>query len=281
MKNFSGRVAVITGAGSGIGRALARQLGDRGCILALADQDTETLKEAAEEVRRAGARCSIHTVDVSDRNAVEAFAVAVAAEHREVHLLFNNAGVTLVDSVQNLDYDDFDWLMNINFWGVVYGTKAFLPQLRAAEEAHIVNVSSLFGLLALPLQSAYNASKFAVRGFTEALKMELAGSSVAVSCVHPGGIKTSIARNARMRTESLGLSREDLTAGFDKAARTTAEQAAARIIRGIEKKQRRILVGVDAKIADLIVRWFPGSYEKIMRLEVAVRRRVQESTATS
>lgn len=277
MKKFAGRVAVVTGAASGIGRVLALQLATRGCILALADLDTEGLRETAQQVREAGARCSVHEVDVADRDAVDAFATAVIDEHGEAHLLFNNAGVTLVDSVQNVDYDDFDWLMNINFWGVVYGTKAFLPHLRAADEAHIVNISSLFGLLALPLQSAYNASKFAVRGFTEALKMELAGSSVAVSCVHPGGIKTSIARNSRVRTDELNVSREDLTAGFDKAARTTAAQAAAQIIRGVEKNRRRILVGPDAKIADWIVRLFPGSYERIMRLEVTVRRRARGS----
>ena len=276
MKDFDGRIAVITGAGSGIGQSLAVQLAERGCVLALGDLDAEGLARTKERVGKTSAICSMHKLDVADRNAVEAFAADVIERHGSVHLLFNNAGVTLVDTVQNVDYDDFNWLMNINFWGVVYGTKAFLPHLRkAADEAHIINISSLFGLLSLPLQSAYNASKFAVRGFTEALKMELAGSAVGVSCVHPGGIKTGIARNSRVRAESLDVSKEELNSQFDKAARTTPDQAAAKTIRGVEKNRRRILIGPDAKIADWIVRLFPGSYEKIMRFEVGVRRKAR------
>ena len=283
MKDFSGKVAVITGAASGIGQALALELAKRGSVLALADRDMAGLTNTQQLVIDLGATCSLHALDVADRAAVEAFALDVVAQHGGVHLLFNNAGVTLIDSISNLKYDDFEWLMNINFWGVVYGTKAFLPHLRKADEAHIVNISSLFGLLSLPLQGAYNASKYAVRGFTEALKMELAGSSVAVSSVHPGGIKTAIAANARVSQESLAMPKEKLLADFSAVAKTTPEKAAQVIIRGIEKKRRRILVGSDAKFMDWVVRLFPGSYEKFLGLEksVLVKRKADSAALPS
>jgi butyryl-CoA dehydrogenase len=267
MKEFSRKVAVITGAGSGIGRALALALATRGCILALADVNRNGLHETRDQVTAAGAACSTHVVDVADRDAVEAFAADVFRQHGAVHLVINNAGVTLVDQAERASYEDFNWIMNINFWGVVYGTKAFLPYLRQVDEAHIVNVSSLFGLVAMPIQSAYNASKFAVRGFTESLKMELAGSPIGVSCVHPGGIKTGIGEHSRVREDSISVTREQLLADFEKAAATTAERAAAVIIRGIEKKRRRILIGFDARLFDWVSRIFPGSYEKILGLE--------------
>ena len=267
MKEFSRKVAVITGAGSGIGRALALALATRGCILALADVNRNGLHETRDQVTAAGAACSTHVVDVADRDAVEAFAADVFRQHGAVHLVINNAGVTLVDQAERASYEDFNWIMNINFWGVVYGTKAFLPYLRQVDEAHIVNVSSLFGLVAMPIQSAYNASKFAVRGFTESLKMELAGSPIGVSCVHPGGIKTGIGEHSRVREDSISVTREQLLADFEKAAATTAERAAAVIIRDIEKKRRRILIGFDARLFDWVSRIFPGSYEKIFGLE--------------
>jgi butyryl-CoA dehydrogenase len=275
MKNFAGKVAAITGAASGIGRSLAVLLAARGTRLALADKDEDGLAKTRQMVEEQGAICSVHPLDVSDRAAVEAFARDVVERHQGVDLLFNNAGVTLVDRVELLDYEDFHWLMNINFWGVVYGTKAFLPFLRRSEEAHIVNVSSLFGLASLPLQSAYCSSKFAVRGFTESLKMELAGSNISVSCIHPGGIKTDIARNSRIREESLAVTKDELLAEFDKHARTTAGQAAEQILRGVERKRRRVLIGPDAKITSLIVRIFPGSYERILGLEKKVRERAK------
>jgi butyryl-CoA dehydrogenase len=183
-------------------------------------------------------------------------------------MLFNNAGVSLIDSVENQSFDDFHWLMNINFWGVVYGTHAFLPLLKQSPQAHLVNVSSLFGLLSLPLQSAYNSSKFAVRGFTESLKMEMAGTNVSVHCVHPGGIKTNITNNAKIFTNHVPKSK--ILADFNKQAKTTAEQAADVILLGIVKNKRRILIGNDAKILDRIVRWFPATYEKILGFEKGV-----------
>jgi butyryl-CoA dehydrogenase len=189
------------------------------------------------------------------------------AEHQQVHMLFNNAGVTTVDQVESISYEDFNWVMNINFWGVVYGTKAFIAHLQQADEAHIINTSSLFGLISSPRQSAYNASKFAVRGFTESLKMELAKTNVRVSCVHPGGIKTSIIENARVHSENADFDKKALKETFDKMAPTTAAQAASIILDGVSKNKRRIVVGKDARIADRIARWFPNSYEKILKLE--------------
>jgi NAD(P)-dependent dehydrogenase (short-subunit alcohol dehydrogenase family) len=277
MKNFTGKVAAITGAGSGIGRALALKLAERGAVLAIADINADSLEQTREMLVAEGAACSSHVVDVADRDAVEAFAADVTREHGAVHLVINNAGVTVVDQAERISYEDFNWVMNINFWGAVYGTKAFLPYLRKVDEAHIVNVSSLFGLVAIPLQSAYNASKFALRGFTEALKMELAGSSIGVSCVHPGGIKTRIGKHSRVREESLTVSKEELLADFDRFAMTSPERAAAIIIRGIERKRRRIMIGPDARLFDWIGRRFPGSYEKIVRLETKSRARNKAS----
>lgn len=271
MKTFDQRVVVITGAASGIGRSLAVQLAGMGASLALADMNLDGLAKTQSLVEQAGARCTSRKLDVADREAFEAFAREVVSEHGEVHAVFNNAGVTLVDSVENQSYEDFNWLMNINFWGVVHGTRAFLPYLKQVDEAHVVNVSSVFGILAMPLQSAYNSSKFAVRGFTEALKLELAGSSIQVSCVHPGGIKTGIARNSRMNEKTLGVPQEQMKAEFDAKARTTSDQAAEVIIRGVLKNNRRIIVGTDARIMSLVTRLFPGSYEKILGIEKAVR----------
>lgn len=272
MKNFSGKLSVITGAASGIGQALAIKLAARGSDLALADIDESGLEVTREKLAGAGVSCTTHVVDVADRQAVDGFSRDVAGEHGRVNLLINNAGVTLVSTAEGVEYADFEWIMNINFWGVVYGTKSFLPYLREADEAHIVNVSSLFGLMSVPLQSTYNASKFAVRGFTESLKMEMAGTHIGVSSVHPGGVRTAIARSARIGNDVPFVTREKLTTNFDKAARTTSEKAADIIIHGIEKNRRRILVGRDARILDKIVRFLPGSYEKILRLEKDVRR---------
>ena len=280
MKISAGQIIAITGAGSGIGRALAVHLAKHGCDVAAADINVEQLAETAEMVKAEGVSCSTHVVDVANREAVEKYAADVVSEHGGVNMIINNAGVTLIDSVDKLLYSDFEWIMNINFWGVVYGSKAFMPYLRQADAAHIVNVSSVFGLMSLPLQSAYNSSKFAVRGFTEALKMELAGSTIGVSCIHPGGIKTSIATNSRIGEEALSVSKEQMLAVFDRAAITTAEQTAEAIIRGVEKNKRRILVGKDAAIMDWVVRHFPNTYERILGLEKIVRLRAKERNAS-
>ena len=274
MDTFDKKVAAITGAGSGIGRALAIELAKKGCELALTDIDGTSLDQTERLATAEGARCSTHVFDVSDRDAVERFAAAVITEHGGIQLVINNAGVTFVDSVEKTDYADFEWLMGINFWGVVYVTKAFLPSMLEAGEGHIVNISSLFGLMSAPMQAAYNASKFAVRGFTEALRVEVSGSPVNVSCVHPGGIKTSIVANSRFNENSVPMTREELEAWFDAEARTSAEGAARTIIRGIEKNKVRILVGSDARVADKIVRIFPGSYEERLGLAREVRKRM-------
>ncbi len=200
MKDFRGRVAAITGAGSGIGRALANALARQGAHLALSDIDDAGLAETVVQCEGLGVKITSEHVDVADRCAVYAWADCVVAEHGHVNLIINNAGVALGATVESMSYEDFEWLMNINFWGVVYGTKAFLPHLKLSGEGHIVNLSSVFGLISVPSQSAYNAAKFAVRGFSDTLRMELEidGANLSVTTVHPGGIKTNIARNARV-----------------------------------------------------------------------------------
>ena len=274
MMQYRGTVAVVTGAASGIGKALAIKLAEQGCHLALADKDIVGLEKLQQQIEDLGVECFVADLDVSDNPAFIVFAKQVNDKFSCIDMLFNNAGVSLIDSVENQTLEDFHWIMNINFWGVVHGTNAFLPYLKASPSAHIVNISSIFGLLSLPLQSAYNASKYAVRGFTEALKMEMAGSNIAVHCVHPGGIKTNITNNAKVSTNAIPKSQ--LIVDFNKQAKTTAEQAADIILAGIEKKQRRILVGGDAKILDRIARWFPSSYEKLLGFEKGVINKRKE-----
>ncbi|MEQ8261829.1 MAG: SDR family NAD(P)-dependent oxidoreductase [Alcanivorax sp.] len=269
MKDFQNKVAVITGAGSGIGRALARDLAAAGARLALSDVNQVGLQETADSLGLGSDRLITEAFDVADRDAFYAFAERVTGHFGAAHLVFNNAGVALGATVEDMSYEDFEWLMGINFWGVVYGTKAFLPHLKAAGEGHIVNVSSVFGLIGVPTQSAYNASKFAVRGFTEALRQELEMEGGRVSCtsVHPGGIKTNIARNARM-----GAGVEKITGGdvdkarrdFEKMFRTTPEEASQTILKGVKGNKRRVLIGSDARAIDSMQRLMPTAYQRIM-----------------
>jgi NAD(P)-dependent dehydrogenase (short-subunit alcohol dehydrogenase family) len=200
MKSFEDKVAAITGASSGIGRALAIELGRKRCNVALSDINEEGLQETAARARKLGVHVTSTVVDVANREAVHAWADQVVHDHGKANLIFNNAGVALASTVEGMSYGDFEWLMDINFWGVVHGTKAFLPHLKAAGDGHIVNVSSVFGLAGIPSQSAYNSAKFAVRGFTESLRQELdmINCGVSASSVHPGGIKTNIARSSRI-----------------------------------------------------------------------------------
>ncbi len=268
MDNLSGQVAVVTGAASGIGRALAEALAKRGASLALCDVDGPGLTETMKIVERHQVPLMTSHVDVSDRGAVEAFAKQVEDRFGAANFVFNNAGVALAANVEDQSYEDFEWLMNINFWGVVHGTNSFLPLLKKANHGHLVNVSSVFGLFSVPGQSAYNAAKFAVRGFTEALQQELeaAGSSVGVSVVCPGGIKTNIAKNARVRrTDFAGDTVEDFTARFEELARTTPADAAEVILKGVAQKKRRILIGGDARMMQWIVRLFPTGYPAVLR----------------
>ena len=261
MKDFNGRVAAITGAGSGIGRALANALARRGAHVALSDIDDTGLAETVAQCEGFGVKITSEHLDVADRDAVYAWADRVVADHGGVNLIINNAGVALGATVESMSYEDFEWLMNINFWGVVYGTKAFLPYLKLAGEGHIVNLSSVFGLISVPSQSAYNAAKFAVRGFTDTLRMELEieGANVSVTTVHPGGIKTNIARNARMdpSIRDLAGDPEKAAAEFERAFITSPEKAAEQILAAVRRDRRRALIGPDAKAIDLVSR-LPG-----------------------
>jgi len=269
MENFNGCVAAITGAGSGIGRALARDLARRGAHLALSDVNEAGLAETVALCEGLGVKVTSQRVDVSDKAAVFAWADQVVREHGKVNLVVNNAGVALGATIDDGRLEDIEWLMSINFWGVVYGTKAFLPHLKAAGEGHIVNLSSVFGLISVPTQSAYNAAKFGVRGFTDALRMELDAAGVGVSCttVHPGGVKTNIARNARMDEAILleaGMTTEESAKQFERIALTTPEKAARQILTAVQRNRRRVLVGPDAKVIDLISRLPAGLYQRAL-----------------
>ncbi len=263
MQDLNGRVAAITGAASGIGRALAIDLAGRGAHLALCDVDEVGLAETVDRCEGRGVKVTAQRVDVADKDAMFAWADQVVADHGQVNLIINNAGVAVGATVETMSYDDLEWLMGINFWGVVHGTKAFLPHLRASGEGHIVNVSSVFGLLSIPTQSAYNAAKFAVRGFTDALRMELEidGGHVSCTTVHPGGIKTNIAKNAR-----LDASLEGQNSDFDRVLRTSPEAAAKVILKAVERDQRRVTIGADAKALDLISRLPAGIVQRVMVL---------------
>jgi len=267
VKSFENKVAAITGAGSGIGRALAIELGRQKCNVALSDVNEQGLLETVEQARGFGVNVTSQRVDVANREAVHAWADRVVDEHGKANLIFNNAGVALASTVEGMSYGDFEWLMDVNFWGVVYGTKAFLPHLKAAGDGHIINLSSVFGLAGIPSQSAYNSAKFAVRGFTESLRQELDMMSygVSASSVHPGGIKTGIARSSRIdrSVRDLGISDTDSRERFEKTFITGADKAARVILDGVRRNQRRILVGPDARVFDWVVRLLPSTYQRI------------------
>ncbi len=277
MTYSSGRCAVITGAGSGIGRALALQLNRQGCALYISDINADTLQETVQQMERSDIACDHQTLDVADRQAMHAWAERIAAARGSVDIVINNAGVALGDRVDEMSYENLDWLMGINFWGVIQGSMAFLPLLKKAEQGHLVNISSLFGIIAAPTQSAYNAAKFGVRGFTESLRQEMKGSNVHVCCVHPGGIATNIARDSRGGDSA--SSPDDRDRQFRKFARTTPESAAAQILRAVEKKKPRLLLGTDAKIATFLSRLFPVRYPEIMRLDSMVKPDDNTTTA--
>ncbi len=263
MKDFTDKVVVITGAGSGIGRALAQNFAKAGARLALADNHADNLAETAGMLGTS--EVITETLDVSDREAVYALADRVKEHYGAAHIVINNAGVTFSNTVEDSSYEDFEWLMGINFWGVVYGTKAFLPLLKQVDEAAVVNISSVFGIIAFPGQAAYNASKFAVRGFTEALRHELAleGSKLLAVSVHPGGIKTNIARNARFYKDHEGnTDHAQIASDFEQIARTTPEKAAQTIVDGIIANNPRVLIGGDAWAMDRIQRMMPVNYMK-------------------
>jgi NAD(P)-dependent dehydrogenase (short-subunit alcohol dehydrogenase family) len=253
MQFFDGKIVALTGASSGIGRALALDLSKHGAILALADRNAEGLAETVR-LAPAGSRITQHTLDVADEAAVLGFAVAVRAAHGTVDILINNAGVAMYGSVMEISTAELRWLMDINFYGVVFGVRAFLPMLLERPVASIVNVSSLFGLWAPAGQSAYSAAKFAVRGYSESLRGELSHTNVHVVTVHPAGIATGIARSSRIAAAADQAAAEKSSRRFDKLLSIPAEEAAAIIIKGIERKDDRVLVGADAVRVDLMTR---------------------------
>ena len=272
MKDFKNKVAAITGAASGMGRTLSLELARRGCHLAISDVNETGLAETAQMAGKFGVKVTTAKLNVADREAMNAWADQVVREHGKVNLIFNNAGVALGAFLDTVSPKDFEWIMGINFWGVVWGTQAFLPHLKKSGDGHVINISSLFGLMSLPSQGTYNASKFAVRGFTEALRQELdmEACGVSATCIHPGGIRTNIARDARMDhsiTAKTGGSAQAAKDRFDKLLNaTSAESAARQILRGVEGNQRRVLVGLDAKFLDKLVRVLGSWYQPLTTL---------------
>ena len=279
MTAIPGAAAAVTGAASGIGRALALELAARGCDLALADRDEAGLQAVAAEIARGYRRkVTVHRVDMSEPGQIADFAQAATSAHPGLNIVVNNAGVALLGQFNEIDQAQMDWLMNINFWGVVHATRAFLPHLALQPEAHIVNISSIFGIVAPPGQTAYAAAKFAVRGFSESLRHELqmAKSPVKLSVVHPGGVSTNIVRNARAGSGVTDNARRAQSIErFDAMAKTTPAAAALRIIEGIEKNAPRILIGNDARFMDLLQRFRPATYWAVLA------RRIEKSIATA
>ena len=262
MKNFKDKIAVITGAGSGIGQALAIELGKKGAVLILSDKNADTLAETKKMLNTYGATSYCYTVDVSDEKAIHDFAGQVIKKHKHIDLLFNNAGFALGKiSLKDVKMEDFHKLVNVNLWGVINHTKVFLEVLLGRPEAVIVNISSLFGIIGVSDQVPYCTTKFAVRGFTEALRMELMDTAIEVYCVHPGGINTNIYKNAVHYEANATLDEK-----FQKALeRTSPEQAAKTILKGVERKNERILIGLDAEIVDRLARTLPVGYTAIAK----------------
>ncbi|MET0318101.1 MAG: SDR family NAD(P)-dependent oxidoreductase [Rhodococcus fascians] len=261
---FTGKVAVVTGAGSGIGRALALNLAQRGAKLALSDVDVNGLAETVRQVEALGGEVESQFLDVTQRETVIEYAETVKTRYGKINQIYNNAGIAYHGDVEQSSFKDIERIVDVDFWGVVNGTKAFIPHLQESGDGHIVNISSLFGLLAMPSQAAYNAAKFAVRGFSEALRMELLISKapVKMTVVHPGGIKTAIARNA---TVAENYDQQSVAKFFDaKLAKTTPDQAAKTILKGVEKGKGRVLIGSDAIALDLFQRITGSKYQRVV-----------------
>ena len=279
MKNFKNKVAAITGAGSGMGQQLAVLLAKAGCHLSISDVNEKGLAETVELVKPYNVRVTSKKVNVAKLEEVRAWAADTVQNHGSVNMIFNNAGVALGSTVEGANYEDLEWIMGINYWGVVYGTKEFLPYIKKTGEGYIINTSSLFGLTAQPTQSAYNSSKFAVRGFTESLRQELDIENCGVSalCVHPGGIRTNIANDARMNDslKSLGMNPEKSAKAFNKLLRMPAEDASQQILDAVLKNKRRLLIGNDAKAIDLMQRILPTGYQKVTALATKLSKRLE------
>jgi short-subunit dehydrogenase len=283
MTAINGSAAAVTGAASGIGRALAIELAARGCDLAIADRDEAGLTALAAELASSGRKVTTHRVDVSVPAQIEEFARAATSAHPGLNIVINNAGVALLGQFNEIDQAQFEWLMNINFWGVVHGSRAFLPHLSNRPAAHIVNISSIFGIIAPAGQTAYCAAKFAVRGFSEALRHEfwLAKSPINVTVVHPGGIKTNIVRNMRTGVGITDNARrvESIERFDNEFAKTTPAVAAQTIIKGIESNAPRVLIGGDAKFLDLLQRFRPGKYFTLLQRRIEKQRAAQAAAA--
>ena len=264
MQGFAGKVAVVTGAGSGMGAELAVQLGRHGASVAISDVDTEGLAVTEGRLKAIGAPVKSDRLDVAERESFLLYADDVKKHFGKVNQIYNNAGIAFSGDIEVTQFKDIERVMDVDYWGVVNGTKAFLPHLIASGDGHVINTSSVFGLFAVPGQAAYNSAKFAVRGFTEALRQEmiLAGHSVKVTSVHPGGIKTAIARNS---TAAEGLDTATMAEWFDtKMARTSSERAAEIILDGVAKGKAKVLVGADAKILDVFVRASGSGYQRVL-----------------
>jgi NADP-dependent 3-hydroxy acid dehydrogenase YdfG len=265
VKTLADKVVVITGAGSGIGRALAINLAEKGALLALSDIDEGGLAETVDLVKNHGVReVRSDRLDVADRAAFAAYAETVADHFGRVNVVVNNAGVALTGDFEDLEYRDMEWIVGINFWGVLYGTKEFLPHLVASGDGHVVNISSLFGLVSTPGQSLYNATKYAVRGMSEALREELIieGHPVGVTVVHPGGIKTAIARNQRVAATE---DKEQISRFFDrKLATMSADKAADIIVKGVLAGKPRVLVGWDAHALHTFAKLAGSRYQDVV-----------------
>lgn len=265
MKSLDGKVVVITGAGGGMGREMALLAANRGALVAVSDWNADALAETVDLIKQAGVReLRSDVIDVSDRDAMGTWATAVAEQFGKVNMIINNAGVTVTGDFEEMEYQDFDWIVGVNFLGVVNGTKEFLPHLIASGDGAVVNISSLFGLVSMPGQSAYNATKYAVRGFTEALREEMLINkhNVSVTCVHPGGIKTGISRNGRKTASQDGSKLDDM---FDKKlARMPADKAAQIILDGAQGKKARVLVGIDAHLLHNFAKFTGSRYQDIV-----------------
>jgi NAD(P)-dependent dehydrogenase (short-subunit alcohol dehydrogenase family) len=263
VSEFEGKVVAITGAAAGIGRSLAVELAKRGAKLATCDVNEAGLQETSVLCEQVGARIEAATVNVADRDAVHAWADAIAEHFGPVHYVFNNAGVAFTGSIERCTFADIERVMDIDFWGVVNGSKAFLPYLLDTGDGHIVNMSSVMGLFAAPTQSAYASAKFAVRGFTEALRQELllAGHPIKVTCVHPGGIKTDIAKNGASVDPESG---KDFATFFDRTAMVGPDKAALIILNGVAKGRARVLVGADAHAIDFFIRLTGANYQRLL-----------------
>lgn len=263
MRDLGGKVAVVTGAGHGIGRETALALARKGCRLAICDVNEAALEGVRHGLEVGGATVTAHRVDVSDKSQMKAFASEVVDTHGEVNILINNAGVTVYASFEEHSVEDLEWILGVNLWGVIYGCKFFLPHLKAAGEGHIVNLSSVFGIIAPPLQSSYVATKFAVRGFSESLRAELADDNIGVTSVHPGAIKTNIIQNVRLVTDTHEELQKTTQQLFDRLG-TTPDVVAARVVKAIEYNSPRVLITKEARVADALKRLMPATTDGIV-----------------